>query len=77
MQYVAMAVTLLPAVVDAVTVVATLKTTVQTARWVGSWTKWVVSGPAPSEDDGAWQMVEQEDDGAVVDAELKLAMCEG
>jgi hypothetical protein len=73
MQYVAVAVTLLPAMVDAVAVVATVKTTVQTARWVGSWAKWAVSGPAPDKDDGAWQMVEQEANGAVVDAELKLA----
>ena len=73
MQYVAVAVTLLPAMVDAVAVVATVKTTVQTARWVGSWAKWAVSGPTSDGDDGAWQLVEQEESGPVVDAELRLS----
>jgi len=73
MQYVAVVVTLLPVMVDAVAVVATLKTTVQTARWVGSWAKWAMNRPTLDNDDGAWLIVEQEENGPVVDAELKLA----
>lgn len=74
MQFVAATVTILPAVVDAVAVVATVKSTVQTARWIGSWAAWVVGGSEDAKDDGAWQMVEQnEREGAVVDAELMLS----
>jgi len=77
MQFAIAAVSILPAVVDAVAVVATVKSTVQTARWIGSWAVWAVNGSGnvkDVKDDGAWQMVEQrEHGGAVVDAELVLS----
>jgi len=74
MQFVAAVVTILPTVVDAVAIVATVKSTVQTARWIGSWATWAVSVWEDAKDDGAWQVVEQnEREGAVVDAELMLS----
>lgn len=72
MQYVAVAVTAVPMMVDAVAVVSAVRTTVQTVRWMGSWAAWAVLS-APPETDVAWQLVEGDGTGgAVVDAEVLL-----
>ena len=43
MEYAMAAMAIMPLVADAAAVVSTVRTTVQTARWVGSWAAWALS----------------------------------
>ena len=62
MEYVVTAAALMPLIADAAAVVSTVRTTVQTARWVGSWAAWAIMGRGSSEEDpdDAWLFVESD-----------------
>jgi len=70
MEYVVTAVALMPLLADAAAVVSTVRTTVQTVRWVGSWATWAVgrgSSSAPLDD--VWLVVESDN---AVETEIRL-----
>ena len=60
MEYAMAAMAIMPLVADAAAVVSTVRTTVQTARWVGSWAAWALSkgSPVGSQEDDSWLFVE-------------------
>ena len=62
MEYVMAAVAIAPIVADTAAVVSTVRSTVQTARWVGSWAMWAMGRDGkPKADDDAWLFVDDDE----------------